>query len=130
MDSEVDDILFRKFYKSYKKIIDRKLSKLICDLFLLDKVSYHKIYVITLRNENNVKDIVCDIIERHRNADEMCREYIANRNKMLVFNEVCKRILNEHYGVSPACRFGFDGTLCFDYKEIDMTINIYFKILE
>jgi hypothetical protein len=129
MDYEIDDVLFNKFYDTYKPVIDKKLSRIILNLFEKDKLNFESIYVITLRNGYNIKDIIYKVQKKYVN-DKIRRRYIADGNRILTFDAVCKKILNEHYKTAPVCNFGFNNKLCFDYRDLDISINIYFKILE
>jgi hypothetical protein len=130
MDNKFDDNdIFKKFYVKYKSIIDKKLSRIIINIFEHNTINYNGVYVLTLRDKYQIKNDIYDYTSQ-RLKGGIRHSYIINESKFLIFNEVCKKILSEHYKTIPVCNFGFNKSFCFDYKKFDTSINIYFKLLE
>jgi hypothetical protein len=132
MESESDnDVLFNKFYNKYKRIIDKKLSRIIINLFEGYKIDFNKCYVLSMKDKY-ADDISIFDIKKRFYGNGVIHEYSPNRDRLLLFNRVCMKIINEHYKTSPVCRFGFNKELCFDFIFFgpDADIHIYFRILE
>jgi hypothetical protein len=75
MDNKSEEnIIFKKLYKKYKPILDKKLSRIILNLFDKYKINYKAIYIITIGRKYKVIKDIYDISERHK-LDKLRHDY-------------------------------------------------------